>query len=253
MAISGRDDASDIRKLARRIHQRWLEYRRRNPGRSVPIDDTLSRILEHDPEYRPPRRRTASGDRPPLRNPGIFTIDAIAKSLQTTVGDLLGERGYIAARDALTLAERRKLREAMTLLRERFDLDDLALAGDFDPPEPLHVWVVPEGAAITTLERVREVSDARLRLLRLRSDAMAPELANGATIILDIERVAPETGDVVAVQTKHEGAVLGRWQLVDGKPSIVRRNPAYPPVLLEGREWTVLGTVTSAVETTSDS
>lgn len=249
MAITSDDDARDIRKLARRIHQRWLEYRRRYPGRSVPIDDTLSRILEHDPAYRPPRARITANRRAPLRNPGIFTVQAIATSLQTTVGDLLGERGYTAVRDALTASERRKLRDAVALLRDTFDLDDIALTADFDTPEPLHVWIVPNSAALLSADRIREISDPRLRVLRVRSEAMAPEIPSGSAVILDPERTAPEEGDLVAVQTEREGGILGRWQLIDGSRSIVRSNPAYPPVVLDHSEWVVLGIVVTAAET----
>src|SRR5215211_3134645 len=44
VAIARNDEVRDIRALAKRVHSRWLQYRRRYPGMSVPISDTLSRI-----------------------------------------------------------------------------------------------------------------------------------------------------------------------------------------------------------------
>jgi hypothetical protein len=113
-----------IRDLAARIHERWTEYTRRHPGMSVPISDSMSRILEHAPEYKPPRRRGSMRMRSLLQNPGIFTMQRIAESLETTVGDLLGEPGYESPRDLLTVEERRTLRDAVSILRKMFDLDD---------------------------------------------------------------------------------------------------------------------------------
>ena len=66
MSIAEQMGARRMRALAERVHRRWMEYRRRYPGRSVPINDTLSRILEHDPAYFPSRGRSAQKQRPPL-------------------------------------------------------------------------------------------------------------------------------------------------------------------------------------------
>lgn len=115
------------------MHSRWLEYRRRHPGMSVPISDTLSRILEHEPEYRPLRGRATFRRRPALQNPGVFTLKEVADALETTVGDLLGEPAHASIRDVVSRADRRKLRDAVSLLRDLFDLDDETLA---EPPPP---------------------------------------------------------------------------------------------------------------------
>lgn len=114
--------ASDIRELAIRAHLRWMEYRRRHPGRSVPIGDALSRVLAHAPEYVPlhPRR----SKRAPIQNPGVFTVQAIATALETTVGDLLGEPAHVPPSELLTVEQRRMLRDATRLLRDLCDLDD---------------------------------------------------------------------------------------------------------------------------------
>jgi hypothetical protein len=147
----------------------------------------------------------------------------IARSLGTTVGDLLGERGYVAMRDVLSPAERRKLRDAVRLLRDLFDLDDPAvgLSGDGD----------------------LVLIDSPPLVARVTGDAMAPELPAGATILIDTGRTSPNDGEFVAVYVDGEGAVLGRWANTDGTPSVIRTNPAYPPVSLANRRWTILGTV----------
>jgi hypothetical protein len=110
--------------LAARVNVRMQEYRRNHPSQSVPIDDTLSRILEHDPAYNPPRPRTRRIARPPLLNPGIFTVQAVAEALETTVGDLLAEPQHVSPRDLLTPEQRRTLRDVTSILRDLFDLDD---------------------------------------------------------------------------------------------------------------------------------
>jgi hypothetical protein len=114
-----------IGELAERAHQRWERYRRIHPGRSVPINDTISRLFEHAPDYLPRREhRSNRKHRPVLMNPGVFTMQKIADALGTTVGDLLGEAGYEAPRDLLTPEQRRSLKAVTLMLRDLFDLDD---------------------------------------------------------------------------------------------------------------------------------
>lgn len=266
MAIARRNDVRDIRALARQVHRRWKEYRRRHPGMSLPIDDTLSRILEHDPAYRPMRPRAAERRRLPLRNPGVFTLKAIANALETTVGDLLGEPGYATPRDALSISDRRKLRDAVHLLRRLFDLDDDAIGPTTAPaqtspfgfavedfivrelgtPEPLRVWVAAAGADPT--QTLREWHDPRLQTFRVIGDAMAPVAPNGSTVLIDVERTTPAEGELVAVYVMDEGGLLGRWHTENGRPSLMRSNPAHPPAILsDADDWIVLGTVTAVI------
>jgi hypothetical protein len=113
-----------IGELAERAHQRWERYRRIHPGRSVPINDTISRLFEHAPDYLPMRERSTRKLRSPMQNPGVFTVQKMAAALGTTVGDLLEEPGYDAPRDLLTPEQRRTLKDVTLLLRDLFDLDD---------------------------------------------------------------------------------------------------------------------------------
>lgn len=238
---------------------------------SVPISDTLSRILEHEPDYRPLRQRSPLRRRPALQNPGVFTLKEVADALETTVGDLLGEPAHVSIRDFVSRADRRKLRDAIALLRDLFDLDDETLAGpspapgeeaapflvsaadfiprDHDYPVPLHAWVVPEATSIREMPSIREVRDPRFSVIRVLGDSMEPELRDGWKVLVDTERTTPELHALVAVYVPGVGAFLGRWER-DGETILLRRsNPAAPPVVLDTQqEWMVWGPVTTIVE-----
>jgi hypothetical protein len=260
----------DMRTLAQRVHRRWLEFRRRNPGMSVPIGDTLSRILEHAPGYQSPRKRAPFRQRQPLRNPGIFTVQEIAATLETTVGDLLGEPGYVSVRDFLSPAERRKLRDALALLSDLFDLEDESLAAsrnedadapfaiaaadfiarDHDYPEPLHAWMVGDGG--DGLQSLREVRDARLRVVRVLGDSMEPELPAGTKVVIDTTKTTPSNGALVAVYLRDTGALLGRWVMRDKTPLLEKLNSKAPAIELPSPDdYFLWGTVTMVVEAES--
>lgn len=117
---------TDIRELAHRAHLRLLAARRHRPDAKIPISTAFSLLLEHDPEYEPYRPRRTGRRRGPTKNPGIFTVQAIARTLGTTVGDLLGEPNA-STRDLFTVAQRRTLRDAWRILRDALDLDDPSL------------------------------------------------------------------------------------------------------------------------------
>jgi hypothetical protein len=273
----------DIATLAKRVHERWLEYRRRHPGMSVPVDDTLSRLFEHVPEYIPVRERSPDRKERAAKIPGVFKLQQVADMLETTVGDLLGEPGYESPRDLVTTEQRRTLREAMLILRDLFDLDDESLDDleephpsplpvtpdkfierDHDYPRTLHAWVVPELSAAAgnagaepeaplataqILHSVREVWDARLQVIRVIGDSMAPELRHGWKVLVDTELTRPTPDALVAVYIKDEGGILGRWTVEDGRLSLRKTNPEFAPIVLGAPgEWTLWGTVTKVVE-----
>jgi hypothetical protein len=264
------DGVRDMRTLAQRVHRRWLEFRRRNPGMSVPIGDTLSRILEHAPGYQSPRKRAPFRQRQPLRNPGIFTVQEIAATLETTVGDLLGEPGYASVRDFVTPADRRKLRDALALLSDLFDLQDQSLvsnadedtapfvvapadfiARDHDYPEPLRAWVIPQSprGIADAVQSLREVRDSRLRVIRVIGDSMEPALPHGVKVVIDTTRTTPSDGDVVAVYSCGTGSLLGHWRTSDGQPLLEKTNPQGGVIALPPHdEWFVWGIATMVVE-----
>jgi hypothetical protein len=91
----------DMAAFAQRVHAQIRQYEASHPGRRFKIDDTVSRILEHDPTYRPRRRRPAQRARPSLMSPGIAKVVEIAAALDTTVGALLGEGGFLLTREDL--------------------------------------------------------------------------------------------------------------------------------------------------------
>jgi hypothetical protein len=109
----------DARAMAKRINRRRQEYNRAHPDHPVRITPAMSRILELDEEYVPYRgRRSARRPRASAVNPTIATLVTIARALGTTVGDLLGEPAY-----QLSLTDRRRLRELLRYLEDRFDLN----------------------------------------------------------------------------------------------------------------------------------
>jgi hypothetical protein len=244
MEIAGQGPARDMRALAARIHRRWLEYRRRNPGRTVPITDTLSRILEHEPDYRPLRPRAPIRNRPTLQNPGIFTLQSVADALETTVGDLLGESGYASIRDVVSRTDRRTLRDAVLLLRDLFDLDDDTLDVPQVPP-----FLVSRAEFIARDYDYPEAELSGLQIIRVIGDAMAPELHDGWRVAVDPERTAPEEGTLIAVYLRGRGGLLGRWQKDGDTAMLVRSNPDVAPIALPSDdEWRMWGTVTKIVD-----
>lgn len=288
MAIGGRRRGSvrDISTLAKRVHERWLAYRRRHAGMSIPVNDTLSRLFEHVPEYTPHRERSPERQDRSAKSPGVFKLQQVADALETTVGDLLGEPGYQSPRELLSVAQRRTLRDATLILRELFDLDDESLdtpdsppqhrqfafavgPGEFierdhDYPRTLHAWVVPELTASAgssgrepeltldaaqVLHSVREVWDSRLQVIRVIGESMAPELRHGWKVLVDTDLTRPTDDALVAVYLRDEGGVLGRWHIEGGAPLLRKSNPSYEAISLAGRDdWTLWGTVTRIVE-----
>lgn len=281
-----RGSIRDIRALAERVHQRLLAYRRRYRGQSPTVNDTLSRILERTPNYHPPRERVPDKKRPPLQNPGIFTVqEDVAEVLGTTVGDLLAEPGYAAARDLLSFSERQRLREVVRILRDLFELDDESLdvtgetsstykfvvpperfiERDHDYPRPLHAWDVPVRANLAAgpphepdfsidttavLHSVADYWDGHLQVIRVLGDSMTPELQHGWKVLVDTHATTPVEGALVAVYLMHEGGVLGRWHNTPGGAFLRKTNPHYPPVRIPAQqdEWKLWGTVTRIVD-----
>jgi hypothetical protein len=257
MADPDAGDVRDIRGLAERVHRRWVEYRRRNAGMSVPITDTLSRILEHAAEYRPLRSRAERKQRSGLRNPGIFKVKEIADALQTTVGDLLGEPGYVELRDFLSRDDRRKLRDVVALLRDLFDLDDESLEED-RPIGPIELDLQRAGvrrSAFVLHEFAPEPDtfDRQMQVIRVIGDSMAPELRDGWKVLVDTGRTDVDDDALVAVYIKEKGGVVGRWRVDDGTPLLLKSNPDHPPIALGDRSgWILLGTITTIVEAALD-
>ncbi|HWW61274.1 MAG TPA: hypothetical protein VN181_07900 [Thermoanaerobaculia bacterium] len=110
---------AEIIALARAINRRRLEFKETYANEVFKRDGAVSRILENDPDYKPHRARKSNRKRRPVVNPGIFTIKDIAERLHTTVGTLLGEKGF-----EITIDDRRRMREFIAFLSQRFALND---------------------------------------------------------------------------------------------------------------------------------
>jgi hypothetical protein len=108
----------DIRALAKAINRRRNDLLARRLWRKVPVTPAMSRILENDEDYVPYRQRKAGRARRAQSNPAIGTIVEIAAVLDTTVGDLLGERAY-----RITNADRDRIRVIVLYLAKLFELD----------------------------------------------------------------------------------------------------------------------------------
>jgi len=268
--------------LAKAINRRRLELARLRPGASYKITPTASRILENDPDYLPYRERAEDKKRKPSRNPGIVTIKKFATDLETTVGHLLGERGFELSTD-----DRRRLLDVVRFLTVTFRLDAIdeapseatsERASDFlfpvsasefiprdhDYPRNLHAWVVPEHNSMagptgfeedlslrTTdiLHSIREVRTGRVQVVRVVGDSMADVLKNGWKVLVDTSQTTPSEGDLVAVYLKDEGSLLGYWHRRSHRVEIRKANPDYDPVILGSPdEWIVWGKVTTIVE-----
>jgi phage repressor protein C with HTH and peptisase S24 domain len=270
-------DRSEVIALAKAIHRRILDWEEAS-GQEFKIDDTLSRVLENDPDYTPYRKRKLGKKRGPSVAPGVFTIKRIADQLDTTVGDLLGEREF-----DVTIGDRRRIRELLDFLRQRLALDTIEALEpqsleyrfpipfarfkerDYDYPQALHAWVVPEfpmaagpggiepeRPLMTTdvLHSIRDVRNGALQVIKVIGDSMSDLLLDGYKILVDTRLKKPRTRDVVAVYIKAEGGVMGYWQEQSGgKVVLEKHNPDYEPVPLGHRtEWFLVGTVTKIVE-----
>ena len=86
-----RGETFDIKTVAKAINRRRQEHNRLHPERPVRITPAMSRILENDDDYMPYRERTRGKRQRPVTNPTLKTMVSIARALETTVGDLLGE------------------------------------------------------------------------------------------------------------------------------------------------------------------
>ncbi|HEX8152358.1 MAG TPA: S24 family peptidase [Thermoanaerobaculia bacterium] len=261
--------------LAKAIGARKQAFRETYRGETFKIDDTTSRILENDPDYQPARRRSESKQRGPVKNPGIFTVKDIANRLHTTVGFLLAERGYDVSID-----DRRRMRDFVIYLTERFHLLDVELARgrddeaeyvfeipeasfrelDHDYPRPLHAFAVSQSDATASAEplelmithalhAIREVREGALQVVRVRGDSMAGYLRDGTRILIDTRLRRPRNGDVVAVYIKSEGGVLGYWRAEREQYFLDKHNDEHSSIRLGHQTgWVLWGTATKIVE-----
>lgn len=263
--------------LARAIHRRMREWEAVNAA-AFKKDNAISRILENDPDYEPYRKRAEKKKRGPAREPSVFTVKRIAESLDTTVSDLLGEVTL-----DITISDRRRIRDWIEFLRQRLALDSLDeplseppeyrfpirrerfIEREFDFPQALHAWVVPEMPAaagpagiegdrplLTTevLHSIRDVRNGALQVIRVIGDSMSDLLLDGYKVLVDTRLQSPRERDVVAVYVRAEGGMIGYWrEEAKGRIVLDKHNADYDSVPLGHRsEWFLVGTITKIVE-----
>ena len=271
------DDNTPMVALAKAIHQRMREWEIVNAA-DFKIDNALSRILENDPDYQPYRPRVTDKARGPAVEPSVFTIKRIAERLDTTVSDLLGETTL-----DITISDRRRIRDWIEFLRQRLLLDSIDdkapqpleyrfpirqerfIEREYDYPQALHAWVVPEMPAaagkggieldrplLTTevLHSIRDVRNGALQVIRVIGDSMADLLLDGYKVLVDTQMQTPKERDVVAVYIRSEGGVIGYWhQESRGHIVLEKQNPDYGKVRLgHPSEWFLVGVITKIVE-----
>lgn len=261
----GRSDHEErIVALAKAMHAEIEAYNRRSPTAPFAIDDAVSRIIENDPDYVPPRKRVVEKKRLPTENPGVFTVKRIAARLGTTVGSLLGERGFeIAAGDL------RSFRWIVDYLRMRFlhdVVDATALPDeqsfvekDFSFPQRLVTTTIEQKGEIaagptpresdfeiTAAEMVGTMKSTALYTAVVRGRSMADRIRDGDTIVIDTAQTTPKQGEPVAVNVGSEGGLLGYWRAEAGMYFLDKHNVSeFAPVRLpHASEWRVIGVVT---------
>jgi SOS-response transcriptional repressor LexA len=248
--------SEEIRRLAAVIERRITEYDSRH-RRRYRKTSTVSKILNSQ-----------------LGNPGVFTVRKIANDLETTVSDLLSE-------PVLGDADLEKLRDFVDYLIERFDLMGTRAAAaragtfavsegefverDYDYPRPHHVFRVPHVKAAAgggieadsdtqvteVLHSIRDVYNGQLRVIRVIGDSMLPVLRDGDKVIVDIRRISPREGEMVAVYHHVDGGILGYWRVgKQGEFWLDKANDAFDSIRLDAsRDWTLWGTATRIVDT----
>ncbi len=204
----------------------------------------------------------------------MFTIREIASSIETTVGDLLNE-------PVLGAADLKQLATFVDFLIDRFDLmgvraaarrDERAFAvteekfveHEYDYPRLHHVWIIPHARAAAgegieaeagmetteVLHSIRDVYTGDLRVIKVIGNSMAPVLRDCDKVLIDIRRVTPHEGDVVAVYHHTAGGILGYWRAGKrGEFWLDKANDAFQPFRLDAsRDWTLWGTATRIVD-----
>ncbi len=256
-----RDHPERATALAKAIHAAIVAYNRRFPAHTFAIDDATSRILENDPDYHPPRKRTSNKEREPTVNPGIFTVLRIAHRLETTVGELLAEQGY-----EITKSDLRSFRWISDFLRMRFPIDEVPalpddrrlIAKELDSLHSLETTrlekkgEVAAGPApvesnfeITEAEIVGVLRSASLVAAQVNGRSMADRIRHGDTIVIDTARTIPRQHEPVAVYVENEGGILGYWRAEAGAYYLDKHNPDVAPYKLgHPSEWHVLGVIT---------
>ena len=246
--------------LAKAIHAVIVSYNRRFPNNPFAIDDATSRVLENDPDYHPPRKRSQNKKREPTVNPGIFTVLAIAHRLETTIGELLGEPGF-----EITKSDLRSFRWMSDFLRLRFPIDEIPalpeerfVPKDFSTPRPLETTrleskgqlaagkaPVESDFEIAEAEIVGAMKPGALVAAQVKGRSMADRIRDGDTIVIDTSRTSPKQHEPVAVYIENEGGVLGYWRAEAGAYYLDKHNPEVDSYKLgHPSEWRVLGVIT---------
>jgi SOS-response transcriptional repressor LexA len=261
-ATSRQDDRERAIQLAKAIHAAIDAYNRRLPNAPFAIDDGTSRMLENDPDYHPPRKRIAGKTRKPTQNPGVFTVQRSANRLETTVGELLHERGF-----EITKSDFRTFRWFADFLSMRFPIDDVAILSvadeqsfiekDFSFPRELETTLLPQKGQLAAgpaavesnfemaaADIIGAMKSSSLFAARVKGRSMADRIRDGDTIVIDGSQTTPKQHEPVAVYIENEGGVLGYWRAERGAYYLDKHADIPSIKLGHPSEWRILGVIT---------
>ena len=134
------------------------------------------------------------------------------------------------------------LREALPLMRHR-RLTAVAALGPSHTDRP----AAPPRAPVSLVLATAANAGPHVLFVRVVGDCMEPVIGDGWLIRVDISRVEPQPGDVVAVHIEGAGNVIGYWGGGD-RAALLHENPAHSALDLWPRCFRVVGTVTAVVD-----
>ena len=255
---SRRDRSDQLHALAAVLH-RLIREREISTTRRLKITSTVTRILNHLPEYRELGGRT--GDTRKAKEPGFFTMADLAEELQVPLCAFVPttEHQTITGpqREVLTLFSRWVLGNFAKRADERAayksDVEDFeayvtikkqsyaSAAGPVGVDEQLG----PE--EVDVLKSIRGISADRYQVTTVRGDSMMDRLHPGDRVLIDVSRRQPLEGEVIVVDRGHLGRTIGYWHQ-SGRHCFLEKHNGATIDLGAADEWQILGTITRIVD-----
>lgn len=253
-----RDRSEELLELARVLNRLKHEHEIANHT-SLKINSALSRILAHDPEWRPLRPRN-DDDARIAKEPSFFALVDAAKELKVPICAFVPTIEHQPLTDAqrklLSLAARWMLAN----FAERSDERD-AYRSDFDDFEPYVAFEKLDYASAASrvgtdeqlaaelaevLASIPGIRGDRLQVTTVRGDSMADRLHHGDRVLVDVQRRTPRNGEMVAVDRGHLGRTIGYWRR-EGKRCFLDKENEATIDLGSPNDFTILGTVKAVV------
>jgi hypothetical protein len=250
-----RDD--EIRELASSLFRLMREHEIATTKR-LKVRSSLSRILNHSPEWAALQRRGKNPVTRKASDPSLFTVLDAANELDVPICALVPTIEH----QALTDPQRHVLslfaRWTLGNFARRKDERD-AYKSDFEDFEAFvtirkqaHTLAAspvgtdsqfePEDAEV--LASIRGIGKERLQVIKVRGNSMADLLHDGDLLLIDVEQRSPRDGDLVAVDRYHLGRMIGYWRR-EGKRAWIEKHNRATVDLGTADDYTILGTIIS--------